>query len=101
MTRRALPAALIIALAAFGLYRATLLPGFDFGDTGSFQTMAGSALLTPRDGYPLYFAIGDAVLRVIGGDPAHALTLTSATEVAIACGLLVLVAAELSGSLAA
>ncbi len=43
---------------AFALYRATLLPGFDFGDTASFQTMAGSPLITPRDGYPLYFALG-------------------------------------------
>ena len=52
MFRRALPPALpyaaLIALAAFALYRATLLPGFDFGDTGSFQTMAGSPLITPR-----------------------------------------------------
>ena len=58
MTRRALLAALAVALAAFALYRATLLPGVDFGDTGSFQTMVGSPLITPRDGYPLYFAIG-------------------------------------------
>ena len=60
MTRRGLLAALVVALAAFALYRATLLPGVDFGDTGSFQTMVGSPLITPRDGYPLYFAIGAA-----------------------------------------
>jgi hypothetical protein len=63
MVRRPLPPgfpAALVALAAFALYRATLLPGFDFGDTGSFQTIAGSPLITPRDGYPLYFALGES-----------------------------------------
>jgi hypothetical protein len=99
MTRRGLISALIVALAAFALYRATLLPGFDFGDTGSFQTMAGSPLITPRDGYPLYFAIGALSLWISGAEPAYALNLASSIEGAVACGLLVLVAAELSGSL--
>ena len=58
MTRRGGIAALVVALTAFALYRATLLPGVDFGDTGSFQTMVGSPLITPRDGYPLYFGLG-------------------------------------------
>jgi hypothetical protein len=101
MTRRGLLAALIVALAAFTLYRATLLPGVDFGDTGSFQTMVGSPLITPRDGYPLYFAIGTLFLQLTGAEPAHALNLVSAIEAAVACGLLVLVAAELAGSVAA
>ena len=101
MTRRALPVALIVALAAFALYHATLLPGVDFGDTGSFQTMAGSPVITPRDGYPLYFAIGGVTLWLTGAEPAHALNLASAVEGAVACGLFVLVAAELSGSIAA
>ena len=101
MIRRGPLAALIVALAAFGLYQATLLPGVDFGDTGSFQTMVGSPLITPRDGYPLYFALGAAMLRMTGGEPAHGLNLASAIEAAVACGLIVLVAAELSGSIAA
>jgi hypothetical protein len=101
MTRRRAAAALIVALAAFALYRATLLPGVDFGDTGSFQTMVGSPLITPRDGYPLYFAIGALSLWLTGAEPAHALNLASAIEAAVACGLFVLVAAELSGSVAA
>jgi hypothetical protein len=93
MNRSRWLAALLVGIAAFALYRATLLPGFDFGDTGSFQAMAGSALITPRDGYPLYFAIGDAVLRIVGGDPAHALNLASAIEAEVACGLIVVGAA--------
>ena len=101
MSRRGLIAALTVALAAFALYRATLLPGVDFGDTGSFQAMVGSPLITPRDGYPLYFAIGALVLRLTGAEPAHALNLATAIEAAVACGLMVLAAAELSGSVAA
>ncbi|HEY2149394.1 MAG TPA: DUF2723 domain-containing protein [Vicinamibacterales bacterium] len=101
MARRDTVAALIVALIAFALYHATLLPGFDFGDTGSFQATVGSSVITTRDAYPAYFAIGNAFLWLTGGDPAHALNLASAIEGAAACGLLVVVAAELSGSVAA
>jgi len=101
MTRRASFAALLVAVAAFTLYRSTLLPGADFGDTGSFQTMVGSPLITPRDGYPLYFATGSFVLWLTGAEAAHALNLASAVEAALACGLVVLVGVELSGSVAA
>ncbi len=94
-------AALIVAAGVFVLYRATLLPGVDFGDTGSFQATVGSPDITPRDGYPLYFAIGDLFLRTAPADPAHALNLASAAEGAIAAGLIVLLAFELSGSLLA
>lgn len=99
--RPRLLAALLLAGGVFALYRATLLPGADFGDTGSFQATVGSPILTPRDGYPLYFAVGDALLLATRGEPAHALNLASAAEGAIACGLMVLVAAELSGSVLA
>ncbi|MGE5245070.1 MAG: protein O-mannosyl-transferase family [Betaproteobacteria bacterium] len=98
--RRSL-AALAVVAVAFPLYRATLLPGFDFGDTGSFQTAAGEPTITPRDGYPLYFALGDVFVWTLGGDHAHALNLASAVEGALACGLLALAGAALSGSAAA
>jgi transmembrane protein TMEM260 (protein O-mannosyltransferase) len=91
----------LVALGAFALYRATMLPGFDFGDTGSFQTAVGSPLITPRDGYPLYFALGQFFVWVTRAEPAHALNLASAITAAVACGLVVLVAVELSGSTAA
>jgi hypothetical protein len=93
-------AAVCVGLAGWALYRATLLPGFDFGDTGSLQTTVGSTMITPRVGYPLYFAIANLWLHVVGGDPAWALNLASAAEAALACGLGVLVAVELSGSIA-
>jgi len=94
-------AASVVAAAAFTLYHATLLPGVDFGDSGSFQTTVGSAILTPRVGYPLYFAIGGAFLRLTGFEPARALNLVTSLEAAIACGLFVMVATELAGSLVA
>jgi len=93
--------AVLVALAAFLLYRATMLPGFDFGDTGSFQTLLGSPVITPRNGYPLYFAIGQLVLWITRVEPAHAANLLSVATAAIACGLIVPVAARLSGSIAA
>src|ERR1700738_2853716 len=99
MARRALLSAFAVALAAFALYDATLLPGVDFGDTGSFQATVGSSFLTPRDGYPLYFALGNAVLWLTRAEPAHALNLASAIEASVACALIVLAAAELSGSI--
>jgi transmembrane protein TMEM260 (protein O-mannosyltransferase) len=94
-------AALGCALGAFALYRATLLPGVDFGDTGSLQTMAGEALITPRDGYPIYFAIAGLFLHVAPIEPARALNLLSAIEAAAACGLFVVVATRLAGWLPA
>src|SRR5262245_772549 len=98
---RAGAAAAAVAAAAFALYRATLLPGLDFGDTGSLQTVVGTSLVTARDGYPLYFAIGKLILWISRGKPAHVLNLTSALEGGIACGLAMLAAAELSGSIGA
>ena len=99
--RKALPAAALVAAVAFSLYHATLLPGVDFGDTGSFQTIVGEPRLTPRDAYPLYFAVGDLFVRATRVDAARALNLASAVEGAIAAALIVLVAAELSGSILA
>ncbi|HKT79070.1 MAG TPA: DUF2723 domain-containing protein [Vicinamibacterales bacterium] len=94
-------AASVAALIAFLLYYSTLLPGFDFGDTPSFQVMAGDPAITPRDGYPLFFAFGDSVLWTTGGDPAHAFNLSTAIAGAAAVGVLVLAATEISGSVAA
>jgi hypothetical protein len=98
-TGLALIAALVVAVAGFALYRVTLLPGVDFGDTGSIQTVAGSSVITTRDGYPLYFAIGDAILWLTRSEPAHAMNLTSAIEGGVACGLFVLVSFEIAGAL--
>jgi hypothetical protein len=94
-------AAVLAAIAAAALYSATRLPDFDFGDTASFQVMAGSPVITPRDAYPLYFAVGRLFTWMIPARPAAALNLASAVEGAIACGLFVLVSVELTGALVA
>jgi hypothetical protein len=101
MSRWRVAAACTVTGVAFALYHATLLAGLDFGDTASFQTMVGSPIITPRDGYPLYFALGGAFLHLTGGDPARSLNLASAVQGAIACGILVVVASEVSGSVLA
>ena len=97
---RTAAAAAGVALLSFFLYHSTLLPGLDFGDTPSFQVMGGEPAITPRDGYPLYFAVGSVFVRATG-DPAHGLNLASAVEAAAASGVIVVVAAELAGSLVA
>jgi len=100
--RRAAPlAAAAVGAAAFLLYLATLLPDMDLGDTPSFQARIGTALLTPRDAYPLYTAIGTVFHWIVKGTPAHALNLASAVEGALACAVIVLVGVELSGSVSA
>ena len=68
-------AAFVFALA---LYTSTLLPGQDLGDTASFQAAAGDSVLTPRDGYPLYFAVTGAFVRTLPLERAHAANLASA-----------------------
>ena len=60
---------------------------------------AGASIITPRAAYPLYFAIAGAFVRLAAAEPARALNLGSAVEGAIACGVLTLVAIELTGSL--
>src|SRR5262245_4213308 len=70
----------------------------DLGDTPSFQARIGYPLLTPRDAYPLYTAIGTALHWPVGGDPARALNLATAIEAAIACAVIVLLGAELTGA---
>jgi Protein O-mannosyl-transferase TMEM260-like len=99
--RYTLTAAASVGIAAFVLYHATLLPDMDLGDTPSFQARIGTALLTPRDGYPLYTAVGTVFHWIAGGTPAHALNLASAVEGALACAIMVFVGVELSGSVAA
>src|SRR5512144_131024 len=75
---RSLLAAVAVAVAAFLLYDATLLPGQDLGDTASFQATIGDTFLTPRQGYPLYYATGSLFTGLQPKDPARAINLASA-----------------------
>jgi hypothetical protein len=88
-------AAVGVALGAFALYHATLLPGLDFGDTAAFQDAGGALDVTPRQGYPLYFALGNLVVWAVGGEPAYGMNLASAIAGALACGVLTWLAIRL------
>jgi hypothetical protein len=84
---------------AFLCYYRTLLPGLDLGDSASFQTIAGSLTLNPRQAYPLYFGLGNLFVWLHPGEPARAMNLASAVCGAIAVGLTSWLAARLSESL--
>jgi len=99
--RTRLVAASVLAAIALLLYVTTLLPGQDLGDTASFQAIVGDHLLVPRQGYPLYFALNGALARLLPVEAARAANLGSAIAAAAAVGLVVLVGAELAGTLAA
>jgi hypothetical protein len=99
--RTRLVAAAALAAIAFLLYFSTLLQGQDFGDTASFQAIAGDHLLVPRQAYPLYFALNGLLVRVLPVEAAKAANLGSAIAAAAAIGLVVLAGAELAGTLAA
>lgn len=90
-------AAAAVALLFFLVYHATMLRGVDLGDTPSFQTMGGSAFISPRDAYPLYFALS-APMVWWTGNPAAGMNLASVVFAALACGAIVVLAAQLTGS---
>jgi len=88
-------------VVAFLCYYRTLLPGLDLGESASFQTIAGSLTLNPRQAYPLYFGLGNLFVWLHPGEPARAMNLASAVYGAIAVGLASWLAARLSESLVA
>ncbi|HXH06836.1 MAG TPA: DUF2723 domain-containing protein [Vicinamibacterales bacterium] len=96
-----LAAAALVGMAAAVLFGRTAAPGLDLGDTASFQTAVTRPLLTPRDAYPLYFALGKLAWALHGGDPARALNLLSGAAGAAAAGVLTWAAATIWRSTAA
>jgi hypothetical protein len=74
------------------------LPGLDFGDSASFQTGVGSLTLTPRQAYPLYYALGNVFAWLDSHEPAHAMNLASAVYGSLAVGIATWLAAELTAS---
>lgn len=99
--RSRLTACAVVAAFTFACYYGTLLPGLDFGDTAAYQAAVGNWRLTPRQAYPLYFAIANSIFAVSGGSPAYSLNLTSALAGGAACAALVWVASALTGSVLA
>lgn len=91
-------AAALAALVAAVMYWRTLLPVFDLGDTGSFQTVVSDPLILPRHAYPLYFALGKLLIAVTRLDPPFAMNLLSAIFGAAAVAAFAWLAWELTGS---
>jgi hypothetical protein len=85
-------------VVAFLCYYRTLLPSLDLGDSASFQTIAGSLTLNPRQAYPLYFGLGNLFVWLHPGEPARAMNLASAVYGAVAVGFASWLAARLSES---
>jgi len=100
-TDRRVVVSVLVAVLAFAAYHATLLPSLDFGDTAAYQGAVGQWRLTPRQAYPLYYLLANALFAFTGGEPARALNLLSAIAGAAACGVMVWLASGLTGSLAA
>lgn len=96
-----LAACAVVAALTFACYYQTLLPGLDFGDTAAYQAAVGEWRLTPRQAYPLYYALANTLFAVTGGEPARSLNLTSALAGAAACGALAWLASGLTGSVRA
>jgi hypothetical protein len=92
------PCFLLVFVVALAVYRTTLLPGLDFGDTAAFQHAAGDLDLTPRQAYPLYFGLSNLVVALAGGGPAFGMNLASAVFGALAAAVTTTVAIAISGS---
>jgi hypothetical protein len=98
MSRPTILAACVTGAVAFALYRTTMLSGVELGDSASFQVMVGAPVITPRDGYPLYFAMAGILNWLLEADPAFVLNLASVIEAAAGIAIVALLAAEVSGS---
>ena len=95
-------AAVAIATFAFWAYTQTLLPGVDLGDTGGFQAAVLWPEVSARQAYPLYYDLARPFVGAVSrANPARGLNLFSAIFGAAAAGLLTLLCALVTGSLAA
>ena len=96
-TRRVAAAITLTVLVALAVYRATMLPGFDFADMAAFQDRGQprsrravrTALLSP---------FGWIAVHAAGGEPALGMNLASVVCGAIACGLITRLGHLLFGS---
>ena len=98
----AVVAAVAIATIAFWAYTQTLLPGVDLGDTGGFQAAVLWPEVSARQAYPLYYDLARPFVSAVSrANPARGLNLLSAIFGAAAAGLLTLLCALVTSSLAA
>ena len=99
--RRTLAVSAGVSALALACYYATLLPGLDFGDTAAYQSVVGDWRTSPRQAYPLFFALANVTYAIVGGEPGRVLNLLSALAGALACGATVWLGASLTRSVLA
>lgn len=93
--------ALIVGLLVLKAYVWTLAPGLAAGDSADLQTAAGSLGIAHPPGYPTYTMLGWLFSRLSPADPAWGVNLMTALFGALASAAAFLLAAELTGLLAA
>jgi hypothetical protein len=98
---KALIVGCFVATLVFAAYSRTLLPGVDLGDTGAFQAAVLWPEMSARQAYPLYYALAKPFVGALTPEmPARGLNLFSAVCAAVAAGLLAVVVALSTRSLA-
>jgi hypothetical protein len=88
-------AAALVVVFAFGIYLRTMLPGVGFWDTGEAQTVPHTLSIFHPTGFPTYTLLGWAWSQLPFGSVAYRMNLMSGVSMALAAGLVTLIAARL------
>ncbi|MGI8998988.1 MAG: glycosyltransferase family 117 protein [Candidatus Limnocylindria bacterium] len=88
-------AAVLVVLLAFGIYLRTMLPATGFWDTGEAQTVPPTLSIFHPTGFPTYAMLGWLWSQLPIGEVAWRVNLLSGVSVALASGLVVLIAGHL------
>jgi Protein of unknown function (DUF2723) len=88
-------AAAVVTLLALGIYLRTMMPSTGFWDTAEAQTVPPTLSIFHPTGFPTYAMLGWAWSLVPIGEVAWRMNLLSAAAIALASGLVVLIAGHL------
>ena len=89
-------AAALVTLVAFGIYLRTMMPSVGFWDTGEAQTVPATLSIFHPTGFPTYTMLGWLWVHLVPvGEVAWRMNLLSAVCVALAAGLVTLIAGHL------
>jgi hypothetical protein len=88
--------AALVAVVAFGIYLRTMLPATGFWDTGEAQTVPATLSIFHPTGFPTFTLLGWLWTHAIPiGEVAWRMNLLSGVSVALASGVVVLIAGHL------
>lgn len=88
-------AAAFVAVVAFAIYLRTMMPSTGFWDTGEAQTVPPTLSIFHPTGFPVYAMLGWLWSQLPIGEVAWRMNLLSGVCVALAAGLVVLIAGHL------